>query len=268
MIQRNIKYSLMGSIALIAPVTQANEGVIIESISKFDGIFFTADTIEILRKYQRSMLSLINGERLSDGSYHGKYAYKGNNYGAHDLAKIEQELEAQKETLSPEVYAQEKAILNAILVKIIHDFKNISHEFEVIIRDAKAIVSKFVKESCLQRNRPDSLLIQWSHTDEGKEFDVFKKEADTLIKFDQFCIDLLNFFNDLIRSCPKAKQAFDARVVKWKKIREVIAVIKQSGRTFDEGNFLKHIKQDVLDGLEIHAITTDSLLNLLQKFER
>ncbi len=268
MVQRNINYSLMASIAFIAPATQANQGIVIESLSKFDGLFFTADTIEVLRKYQRSMLAIVNGDRHPDGSYHGKYIYKGNSYGAHDLAKIEQQLESQKGSLNPEIYTQEKNILNALLENAIHDFREISHEFEAIIRDAKTIVAEFVKESCLQRNRTDSLLIQWSHTDEGKEFDVFKKEADTLIKFDQFCVDLLNFFNDLIRSCPKARQAFDNRVTKWKKVREVIAAIKLSGRDFDENGFLKYIKQDALDGLELNAITTESILLLLEKFQR
>ena len=37
---------------------------------------------------------------------------------------------------------------------------------------------------------------------------------------------------------------------------------------FDENGFLKYIKQDALDGLELNAITSESILLLLEKFQR
>lgn len=268
MVHRKRIYSFVAPITIIMPTTYANQAVVIQSLQKFDGIFFTADTIEILRKYQRAMIALMNGERHINGSYQGKYIYKNNHYGSHNLAKIEQQLEAQKDNLSHQVYTQEKEILKELLHQALCDFKAISHEFEAIIRDTKAIVIEFIKESCLQRNRPDSILIKWSHTEPGEEFETLKKEADTLSKFDQFCADLLNFFNDLVHNCPKAKHTFDLRVMKWKKLRETLDSIKQSGRAFDENKFLKYIKQGVLDTLDMSIITTEHIKQLLENFEK
>lgn len=268
MINNRVHYSLLTAIVCISQTTVPVKGFAIESVAKFDGIFFTADTIEILKKYQRSMFSILNGQRQSDGSYRGAYNYKNNFYGSRDLAKIEEQLEEQKNNLSQEIYVQEKQILNTILSIVLNDFKSISYEFEDILKEAKTIVSGFIKESCMQRNRPDSLLIQWSQTAEGTEFEAFKKEITNFKKFDQFCIDLFNFFSDLIESCPKAKQVFENRIIKWKKVREVLEKIKQSGYVFNEQEFLKYIKQNVLDSLHNDTINNHTIINLIETFER
>ena len=68
MVHSRMTYSLLGGIAFVAQTPILAKGIAIESVSKFDGIFFTADTIEILRKYQRSMLTILNGKRLTNGS--------------------------------------------------------------------------------------------------------------------------------------------------------------------------------------------------------
>lgn len=268
MVSNKTLYSFLGGIAFVVPANINSQGIVIESVSKFDGIFFTADTIEMLRKYQRLMLAILNGQRQTDGSYRGSYQYKNNFYGSRDLTKIELQLENQKNSLDPQLYAQEKNILNDLLQLILNDFEIISREFQDIIKESKAVAVGFVKESCLKHNREDSLLIQWSHADEGTEFDVFRKEVSSLKIFDQFCIDLFNFFSDLIESCPKAKQSFDNRIIKWKKVREVLEKIKQSGRVFSESEFLKYIKQNALDTLHNDTITTHTIMTLLETFER
>jgi hypothetical protein len=268
MIRSKAAYTLLGGIVLIAPSSITGKTIVLENMKKFDGTFFTADTIEVLRKYQRLLHSILYGPMQNDQSHTGKYWYKNKPYGSHQLAKIERQLEQEKDMLDEPTYAAEQATLQALWNEVITDFEHISEEFKPIIRETKHIMAALIKDSCAQRERTDSLLLMWTSAPQNQEVETLRREARTLIKFDQFCMDLLNFFGDMIRSCPIAKNNFETRVAKWKNVRQAVEALKAQGRVFNESSFLKYIKQSVLDTLSIDAITTEKITTLLQSFEQ
>jgi hypothetical protein len=268
MIHSKAAYTLLGSISLIAPSSVSAKTVVLENMKKFDGTFFTSDTIEVLRKYQRLLHSILYGTMQSNQSHTGKYWYKDKQYGSHQLAKIELQLEQEKDMLEKDIYTSEKAALHILWEQVISDFEHISEEFKPIIRETKHIMTALIKDSCAQRGRFDSLLLAWTAVPHNQENEMLRREGRTLVKFDQFCMDLLNFFGDMIRSCPLAKNNFDSRVAKWKNVRQAVEAIKAQGRIFNESSFLKYIKQSVLDTLSIDTITIEKITTLLNKFEQ
>ena len=221
-------------------------------LSFADGKFFIADTIEMLRKFQRRVMEILSG--IQQGAKRvGKYTYNGKQYGSRDLARIEHEQGINTE-------------LHKLLQQIKTDFLVISKEFEEAVRGSKQMMIVLIEESCTKRNRLDSLLLTWSQTDEEHEAALFNREVTSLQKFDQFSIDLLNFFSDLIYSCPKAQQLFKDRLTKWKKFKTVLDAIKNKVNLKNENAFLKHVKIQYLDKMSLNDITESKIKQLLSSF--
>lgn len=248
----------MSSIICMASGTMQGSPVTLEAMKKIDGIFFTADTIEVIRKYQRQLHAILHGVPQPNHTYVGKYIFRENAYGAHQLAVLEKELDDEFI----------KDDFKKLLAQVLDDFEHISKEFETIIKEARHIMAGLIKESCTQRQRQDSLLLLWSHSVHESGIALIKREIKTLSAFDQFCTDLIHFFGDMVRSAPKACHMLEIRLAKWKVVRKMVNDLNESGRIFDQSSFLKYIKNSFLDKCTIDEITFSKVESLLDSFER
>jgi hypothetical protein len=74
-----------------------------------------------------------------------------------------------------------------------------------------------IGESCEKHNRSNSLLLDWARIEGDDETESFNKQVTNFTIFHEFCTDLVNFLEDLIRSCPKAQQQFKKLMLEQKK---------------------------------------------------
>ncbi len=244
--------------------TIASNEIILESdvIKLVDGSFINADTIEFMRKFRRKILALLFGDPVSHNKRIGRYTLHGKKCSVRDLARLEQTVSSKKE----------KKLLKkllAILMLAKEDFIAISEEFLESSRGAKSILMVLIEEDCLKRGHPNSLLLEWAQTKEGQETIMFKKRITNFIRYYSLCSDLLNFLADLIHSCPKAEAQFEARVAKWKKVKTLLPQLiakMPKNITFAETVFLKHLKNNYLDKLELEKLTSKKIQELLVAF--
>lgn len=224
-------------------------------LSMADGTFFHADIVEMLRMFQRRVSEILIGKLDENGNRVGMFLFNGSYYGSRELAQLEVDNDLQND---PE--------LQAVLALVKAAFLTLSKEFESAIRGTKNITIILIEESCEKRERYDSLLLEWSKTDEGHEDAIFDQRVTTFAAFDQFCVDLLNFFSDLIHSCPKAQKQFKDRLEKWKKFKTTFNKVKSDTTISNENAFLKHVKTKHLDKLSLDDITEKKVKQLLSAF--
>lgn len=235
--------------------------IVLESpvIKIADGAFINADKIEFMRKFRRTLLTIILGEQLPDGQRKG--------HGLQDLALIEQELQEQEET--PAVLAK-KTELEEKLTQAKAYFIVQSHEFIQSGRGAKNIITVLIQEFCQKRNRPDSLLLDWAKTKEGHETTMFEQQITSFTDYYHFCTDLVNFLHDLTHSCPKAEAQFKDRVAKWGAVKQILPIVIKKAHvkadTFNEIEFLKYLKERYLDKLNLAEITPPIIVPLLTEY--
>jgi len=224
-----------------------------------DGSFINADTIEFMRKFRRTLLSIILGEQLPDGTR------KGN--GIQALAYLEQELKEQKQTaeIATKLIHLKEQLTKAKAHFIIH-----STEFMDSGRGSKNILVVLIQEDCQKRNRPDSLLLEWARTKEGYETTMFEQRITTFGEYYSFCTDLVNFLLDLIHSCPKAEMQFKDRVTKWSAVKKILPIMIKKAHiksdSFDEIEFLKYLKERYIDKIVLDDITPQTILPLLVEY--
>ena len=223
-------------------------------LSMADGKFFVADTVEMLRMFQGRVTKLF-GTTDAAGNKTGNYMFRGHLYGTRNLAQLEMDHNLQHDPELQKVLAQVKA-----------DFLAISKEFESAVRGSKNIMTVLIEESCEKRGRFDSLLLEWSQANDETEDAIFNKKVNTFQAFDQFGVDLMNFFSDLISSCPKAQQQFKDRLAKWKKFKAVLDTIKNHVKLSNEQEFLKYFKANHLDKLALNDITENKVKELIATF--
>ena len=129
---------------------------------------------------------------------------------------------------------------------------------------------KLVEESCRKRDKMDSFLLNWAEQKVGQEEEGFDRYITDATKLDSFCVDLLNFLGDLVRSCPKAQKLFITRVKKCKKIHQMLPKLVQNMK--NKGNiqktFMHYLKEHHVDNFDITGITYDALDKLLKDFMR
>lgn len=75
-------------------------------------------------------------------------------------------------------------------------------------RGAKEPMFMLISESCTKRNRVNSLLFNWTKSNED-EMVGFDKAVTSFALFDEFCSDLITFLGDLVQNCPKARAQFE-----------------------------------------------------------
>src|SRR5947207_2363072 len=84
----------------------SSQSVKLESrvLSLVDGSFINADTLEIMRSFQRMLMEILLGKKTDDGMRVGDYICNGKKMCLFELAQYEEQLEQQKNNYTAAVY--------------------------------------------------------------------------------------------------------------------------------------------------------------------
>ncbi|MGB8467659.1 MAG: hypothetical protein WCE21_01525 [Candidatus Babeliales bacterium] len=129
----------------------------------------------------------------------GKYVFRSNNQSIQSLTRLE---------TSDELTEQEMEMFRPLLHQAIEDFIKVATPFVAQARGVKIITLRFIDEWAHKHHRTHSYLLDWSREEDGKELDAFRRNVQTFRQLDEFCVDLVSFISDLIRSCPQGWQQF------------------------------------------------------------
>lgn len=127
--------------------------------------------------------------------------FKGKKCSLNDLIEIEQ----RKASLSE----NEKKELNALFHAIKEYCEKVNH---IILEDAhgtEQFMKRLIHEYCVKAERTDSLLLNWNT---GSEIEMYQKTITSFKIFHTYSVDIMNFLSALIKSCPKAYQAYKDHV--------------------------------------------------------
>ena len=243
-----------------------------------DGTFLNADSIAMMMQFKRLLQSIRVGNRSASGNIIGRYVLNNTSYGTIQLAEQEAELMSKFQSSNINNYQECKnyqddsqwLALQELLVQAKHDFIEISSQFRAIACGAKEYITTLIKESCKHRDRSNSMLIQWTESPSDAEDQLFDASIKTFGEFEQFCIDLGHFFDDLIESCPRAHAQFEARSterkVKWSKIRPLLTKLITTDLKGREAELIHYINQKHLDSLSNDSITTQKINSIIDAF--
>lgn len=264
------KLIIIGMLSMSTAAT-AKEIVLESNLLKLvDGFLINANTIELTRHYQRDLLHIVYGTKEENGSRLGDYEFNKKKYTIHELSQIEQEIIEKKNSYSPQEYELLTSQLQATLLRAKDDFIEKSKKMHAMGAGSKHITSKLIEESCKKRGRRNSVLLIWSAAPEEKENDVLYQEVHSFIEFEQFVVDMLNFFDDLIHSCPKAQEKFKARLQKWTKLKELMPQVLAPNELNSnvEAEFLKYFKEHHIDAHALEQINKALIQKLLHEFKK
>ena len=189
----------------IASGQKKDGGIILESavIKLIDGLGMgiNGERIGSILQVRREVRKIQFGAPCKEGGFVGLYEFEDKKYGVKELAGIEHvmQVEANYDGLQK---------LNPVLKLSKEDFIKWVMQFLGESRGAKLQMFMLIEESCGKRKRYDSLLLRWASAPEGEEERQFRKDIANFQVFDVFCTDLVNFLEDLMNSCPKAKAQF------------------------------------------------------------
>ncbi len=152
------------------------------------------------------------------------FPFNGKLFSVRELTKLEVAIEKRyhenKQELSGRAlkkfekeYQKTKKELQKTLSIAQDNLIEVTTPFIERIRNVKDHMLLLIEESCLLRGRMDSFTLEWGSTAEGEEVEAFKEKTVSFQKLDLFCLDLINFLEDLINNCPKA----------WKQFTEMMA---------------------------------------------
>lgn len=95
---------------------------------------------------------------------------------------------------------QSNVSLKASLDQALEIFNEVSSPYLSEVEEAKEYMIVLIKQWSVQRNCPDSLLLNWSQVS-GNEHEAFKAQVTTLAQLDRFVDDLRIFLKDLMKTC-------------------------------------------------------------------
>lgn len=266
------KYIILSLLFSGASTLPEQKQIVLESnlLKLVDGFLINANTIELTRNYQRNLLHIVYGTKENNGSRHGDYEFNNKLYTIHDLSGIEQDLVKKEASYSAHEYERLQKQLQTTLLKAKDDFIEKSKKYRAIGAGSKHITSKLIEESCKKRGRRNSVLLTWGSAPEEQEDMILYQEVHTFIDFEQFVVDLLNFLDDLIHSCPKAQEKFKARLHKWTKFKEIMPSVltTQEMNSTLEAEFLKYFKEHHIDSHTLEQINKALVQKLLNEFKK
>ena len=181
-----------GDIVLESPVIKIIDGMRIG----IDG-----NRIGFMLQIRREVRKIHLGVPNKVGGFTGIYSFNNAYYSVRQLTEIEHEMIESNDQEGLES-------LRPALEKAKNDFVQQVMHFLSSAQGAKGQMFTLIEESCSKRKRFDSLLLRWAAAREGDEERQFKEDIVSFAVFDIFCIDLINFLEDLMRSCPKAWAQF------------------------------------------------------------
>jgi hypothetical protein len=176
-----------------------------------DGLFIDGQLIGSIFKIARDIQAMQFGKHTQQGRV-GMYTFDRTPHSIRTLAEVEKGVhEALKSAQSNKeraVAEKRQADLKVLLKTMKQDFKKAVTPFLALARGAKSIMVLLISQSCEDRNRQKSELLNWAYSQED-EMVTFDKSITSFALFDDFCTDLVNFLGDLVHSCPKARAQFE-----------------------------------------------------------
>lgn len=97
------------------------------------------------------------------------------------------------------------------LTQACHHFAQFSSDYIVEVEAAKGMMVKLIDQWSKLRNKPHTLLLDWSNL-EGAERDALFSTMTSFEVFDIFLCDLLLFLKDLVHNCPKSYQKYQEQM--------------------------------------------------------
>jgi len=149
----------------------------------------------LMLNVRSKMQALLLGDRdPKTGHRTGHYLFLDKYLSIEELADIEMNYVGDAE-------------LNALLVEAKAKFEVLFAQFIAQAKGTKSFLVTLIEESCHRRNRKNSVLLTWATSPEGNEMAVLH-EIPSFRGLSDFCHDLINFLEDLMFSCPLAKEQF------------------------------------------------------------
>jgi hypothetical protein len=130
----------------------------------------------------------------------GKYKVGEAVYSIQELARIEKGVH-EKESGVPNA-------LRTLLGKAKEDLMKVALPFVEQARGVKPITIKFIEEWARKHNRNNSDLLDWSKEEDGKELEAFMHNIQSFGQLEEFCLDLISFITDLVRSCERGWEQY------------------------------------------------------------
>lgn len=93
------------------------------------------------------------------------------------------------------------------LIKACQVFEKIAQDYEEDIDAAKPIMVKIISDWSTLRQRPNTVLLEWSRV-ETSDRDGLYKIMDSCHTLNIFLHDLLLFLQDLVQNCPKSHKLY------------------------------------------------------------
>lgn len=180
-------------------ITEPNPPLLMLSnpyIHSLDGIPFMLDGVAIhqmlitLRKIMHMQAGQKDGTKMI-----GHYSFNNEKFSIRQLAELEK------------VYPTDPQLV-ALLDFAKHDFIKTTEPFIKGIEPAKKLLLSLIDEFCEKRNRRDSVILAWTHAQNGNEGKIFNQHIRNFSEFNVFLCDLTLFLKDLIHSCPKAREQY------------------------------------------------------------
>lgn len=156
------------------------------------------ELLHALLQIRTRILNTLYGVAKGD-KREGLYTFEGSHYTVEQLCSLE---------TSGQLVAKKR---DAVLAKVKEDFTTQIRPFVELGRGFKPQMLLFIDESLTlhKRNHHTSVLFKWAETKDGDDdMWAFREYIRTFNNLDQFLFELLNFLDDLVSSCPKAKQQF------------------------------------------------------------
>ncbi len=180
-----IKKVVLSLALLVAPAYLHAITLKSEILPLVDGTIVGWDSVLTIKQYQKKIKHYLKEYRTVDGVELKLF----------DLAIKEK---------NGNITDAEKAVFEEFVQK----FVEFSEPFIITLNPVKNTISSLIKESCQHRNREHSLLIVWTHSEDGTERAMFSHHIKTYRALAELCMDLLNFTEDLLSSCPKATKLY------------------------------------------------------------
>ncbi len=205
-------FMVIGSIFDTIYAKQQRQHILIQhkSIPTLDGsILLDEATIKDCLYSMHHTTELFKGKYdFETKIYTKKYQLNGQPVGLHDLVKIEQNYAKMNINMED---PQHRA-LNDCLFQMKEDFKTIQEP--LLEKASKSTIQQKTTQELMNEwiekaGRQDSLLKHWGSKN---QFEPLYKA--TAAEFYQFCLDLKHFLEDLIFSCPKARERYKLIVLK------------------------------------------------------
>jgi hypothetical protein len=173
-------------------------------LSIIDGMQLGNSSVHKAHVFSGKIKEMLHGKKdRRSGTLVGVLKFKNNPITIKELVEIEH-LHGNDEDYRPHIQASFKEALRT--------FEDMSDAHLKEVKGTKEMTMPLIHQWSVQRNLPETLLLEWSKVEEGHEQEHFRQAITSFTLFDGFLEDLKTFLNDFMHSCPKSLQNYVAMI--------------------------------------------------------